>query len=85
MKFFDTLGFLVKTNRIHGDLFDDTWGYDFSSYFQASKGFMETDQKRDPRNWDGVFYLAKRFPSDPSLKTPDDIKGFFDDEKNLPN
>ena len=85
MNFFDTLGFLVRTKRLDEDLFGDTWGYYFSGYFQASKDFILKDRKEDPRSWDNVFYLARRFSADPSLKKPEDLKAFFEDEKKLPD
>ena len=85
MNFFDTVGFLVRTKRVDGDLFDDTWGYYFSGYFQATKDIMLKDRANDPRSYDGVFYLARRFSADPALKTPADIKAFFEDERRLPD
>ena len=84
MNFFETVGFLVRTKRLDGDLFDDTWGYYFSGYFQATKELMLKDRRTDSRSYSDVFYLARRFSSDPSLKTPDDIKAFFEDERHLP-
>jgi len=83
MDYFETLGFLVRTGRVDAELFDDTWGYYFSGYFQATKTYMEKDRKDDPRTYDDVFYLARRFSADPSLKKPEDLKVFFEDERRL--
>jgi hypothetical protein len=84
MDFFETIGFLVHTGRIHDDLFDNTWGYYFSGYFQATKPFMVMERKRDPSTYEEVFWLSRRYPADRSLVTPDDLKAFFEDEQNLP-
>lgn len=85
MNFFDTIGFLVRTGRLDKELVDDTWGYEFTGYFRATKEFMLEDRKKDPRSWDDVFYLMQRLSVDPTLRTPDDLKAFFEDEKRLPN
>lgn len=85
MNFFDTVGFLVRTKRLDGELFDNTWGYYFFGYFQATKEFMSQDRKVDPRSYEDVFYLARRFSGNPALKKPEDIKEFFEEEKRLPN
>lgn len=85
MNFFDTIGFLVRTGRLDRELVDDTWGYDFAGYFRATKEFMLEDRKKDPRSWDDVFYLMRRLSVDPTLKTPEDLKLFFEDEKRLPD
>lgn len=83
MDYFESLGFLVHSGRLSPDLFDNTWGPFFSGYFQATKPFMEAERKRDARIYEEVYYLARKFPTDPSLQTPEDLKEFFGEEGKL--
>jgi hypothetical protein len=84
MDFFETLGFLVRTRRLDADLFDDTWGFYFSGYFQGAQVFMDADRKQDSRTYGDVYDLARKFGHDPTLQSPVDLKRFYDAERNLP-
>jgi outer membrane translocation and assembly module TamA len=85
MDFFETVGFLVQSGRMRDDLFKETWGYYFSGYFQATKGFLQQDRAIDKTSYEGVFYLENHFGPDPTLRTPADLRSFFDDEQHIPN
>ena|ERR1700730_12539588 len=86
MSFYETLGYLIKTGRIDNDIFGETWSYDFVAYFKACKPFMDDDRAKNPDHsvWHSVYDLARQYPNDPLLKTPEQIKDFFEEEQNLP-
>lgn len=88
MNFFDTLGFLVRTRRLDDDVFAESWSYYFVGYFKACKPLMDKDRATDQESrikvWQDVYDLAREYHDDPFLQTSQDLKDFFEDERDLP-
>jgi hypothetical protein len=86
MDFFETVGFLVRTERIDKDLFEKTWWYYFAGYFQATEQLLNEDRAKDKGSYADVFYLARKYKDHPALK-PDseDLCDLFEGERDLPD
>jgi hypothetical protein len=51
-----------------------------AGYFLAPKDYMAKKRTNDKSVYQDVFYLEEHFGSDRTLRTPADLKSFFEDE-----
>lgn len=84
MDFFETVGLLVKTGRIDSDLFDNTWSYYFAGYFRASQIYLDQERRRDPSEYEYVYFLHSQFRKQLEQAGPKNLQDFFGDEKKIP-
>lgn len=80
MDFFETIGYLVRRDRVDEELAYHSFSYYFAGYYQGIEKLIDAERRKNKEFYKEIEYLRTKWGSESALTSDADLVKFFNTE-----